>query len=489
MAMTTFVVMDKLEELYYAVLDNNCFEETYKRGFCDFLGDLDLCRQESLLLALTVVQKLYQRLEIVECQYLRMIADDLVIKNSLMHSLLNCLGQRNQHVVFSATKAMVLVLQALPGHFINRDWIRTLFDFTSPGEEADRPFRKLYTMELLRKVVKNSRASQKRNYESYQQQRNKASLCQHEANTVDHTIPSNNLTELFLDGLNLKQILFHYIPFVVRPNGIYSFIKSCQHVGGAEDFIVFQAGLKLGNAIHDQENVKRDAISGSKENDLVAFLRCVMEIVKYLQGNQTPEENTDAKSFIQNEYSFFSPMDTNSTEINGGMMTGCSNISPRREGTHLEVKTEETAMGLWRRSNMINQVCTVLPTLVHYPRLPSLIFKKILEVLNQVLFFPSCYLFGRGCESAILDKIKQSCSVSFLSVFECCLRDKVPKCSGFVGFCGTEIKRFLEATECETSECTDVIALRTASLILFKSCFVVLNSVSKEEGMVKLNYW
>ena len=281
--------MDKLEELYYAVLDNNCFEEAYKRGFCDFLGDLDLCRQESLLLALTVVQKLYQRLEIVECQYLRMITDDLVVKNSLMHSLLHCLGHRNQHVVFSATKAMLLVLQALPCHFINRDWIRTLFDFSSPGEEADRPFRKLYTMELLRKVVKNSRASQKRKYESYQQQKNKACHCQPETNAVDDTIPSNNLT-VFLDGFNLEHILFHYIPFVVRPNGIYSFIKSCQYVGSAEDFVVFQAGLKLGDTIHDQENVKRDAISGSKENDLVAFIRYVMEIVKYLQDSRAPKK-------------------------------------------------------------------------------------------------------------------------------------------------------------------------------------------------------
>ena len=171
-------------------------------------------------------------------------------------------------------------------------------------------------------------------------------------------------------------------------------------------------------------------------------------------------------------------------------MTGCCNVSLSREGTRLEVKTEEIAKRLWITSNMVNQLCNVLPTLVqylHYSRLPPLIFKKILEVLNQVLFFPSHYLFGQKCESANLDKIKQSCSVSCLSVFECCLLDKVPKCSGFVGFCGTEIKRFSGATECETGECTDVIALRTASLILFKSCFVVFNSVSKEEGMVKLN--
>ena len=485
--------MDQLEELYFIVLNRKCFEDVYKRRVCDFLGDLNFQQSSnvhSLLLALTVIQKLYGSLETIQCQYLRMITDDLVVKNSLMDSLLKFLDHRNQHVVFSATKAIGIVLQMLPEQMMSVEWIKTLFNFSCLGKEVEQPWRRLYSMEILRKVLKSSRVSLKRKDEDFQQQeRNQACHCQHKTNAIYDTVLSNKLVELCLESLNLVHILFHYIPFVVRPSGIFSFMKSCRQIDAAEDLVVLQAGLKLGDAIHDQENVKREAISGNKENNLVAFLRCVMEIAKYLQDNATPLGDTDAKSSNQEENDLYSSLGSKSTECTGNMMVRSYSVSPCRDDTQLDAKTDATTIQMQARNTTISQLCTVLATLIqylHYPRIPSLIFKKILELLNQVLVIPSLSLCSQKSESTKFEKIKRSSSISFLSVFECCLLDKVPKCTGFVGFCGTEIKRFSDFTSGKHHECTDLVALRTALLILVKASFVVLKTAANKEGILEL---
>ena len=487
--------MDQLEELYFIALNRKCFEDVYKRRVCDFLGDLNFQQSnnvDSLLLALTVIQKLYESLKTVQCQYLRMITDDLVVKNSLMDSLLKFLDDRNQHVVFSATKAIGIVLQMLPEQMMSVKWIRTLFNFNCLGQKVEKPWRRLYTMDILRKVLKSSRVSLQIKDEDFQQQeRNQACHCQHtcKATAIYNTVLSNKLVELFLESLNLEHILFHYIPFVVRPSGIFSFMKSCRQIGTAEDLVVLQAGLKLGDAIHDQENVKREAISGNKENNLVAFLRCVMEIAKYLQDNATPLGGTDAKSSNQEENDLYSSLGSKSTECTGNMMVRSCSVSPTRDDTHLVAKTDATTIQMQARNTTISQLCTVLATLIqylHYPRIPSLIFKKILELLNQVLVIPSLSLCSQKSESTKFEKITRSSSISFLSVFECCLLDKVPKCAGFVGFCGTGIKRFSDFTSGKHHECTDLVALRTALLILVKSSFVVLKTAANKEGILEL---
>ena len=485
--------MDQIEELYSTVLNRKCFEEVYKSRVCDFLGDLNFQQSnntDSLLLALTAIQKLYGSLETVQCQYLRMITDDLVVKNSLVGSLSKFLNHRNQHVVFSAAKAIGTVLQMLPEQMISVEWIKTLFNFNCRGKETEQPWRRLYTMEILRKVLKRPRVSLKRRDENSQQREtNQTCHCQHKPIAIYDRVLSNKLVELFLESLNLEHILFHYIPFVVRPNGIFSFLKSCRQIGTAEDFVVLQAGLKLGDAIHDQENVKREAISGSKENNLVAFLRCVMEIARFLQDIATPLEGTDAKSSDQEENGLYSSLGGQSTECTGNVMTRCHGVSPSVDKTHLEAKADATTMET--RNTTISQLCTVLSTLIqylHYPRIPSLIFKKILELLDQVLVMPSLSLFNQKSESTKFEKVERSSSISFLSVFECCLLDNVPKCTGFVGFCGTGIKRFSDFTSGENHECTDLVALRTASLILVKSSFVVLKSAANKEGVLGLNF-
>ena len=484
--------MDQLEELYSIALNIKCFEEVYKRRVCDFLGDLNFQQSnnvDSLLLALTVIQKLYGSLETIQCQYLRMITDDLVVKNSLMDSLLKFLDHRNQHVVFSATKAIGIVLQMLPEQMISVEWIRTLFNFNCLGQEVEQPWRWLYSMDILRKVLKSSRVNLKRKDEDFQQQeRNQACHCQHKTNAVYDTVLSNKLVELFLESLNLEHILFHNIPFVVRPSGIFSFMKSCRPIGTAEDLVVLQAGLKLGDAIHDQENVKREAISGNKENNLVAFLRCVMEIAKYLQDNATRLGDTDAKSSNEEENDLYSSLGSKSTECTGNMMVRSCSVSPSRDDTQLDAKTDATTIQMQARNTTVSQLCTVLATLIqylHYPRIPSLIFKKILELLNQVLAIPSLSLCSQKSESTKFEKIKRSSSISFLTVFECCLLDKVPKCTGFVGFCGTEIKRFSDFTSGKHHEYTDFVALRTVLLILVKASFVVLRSAANKEGMLE----
>ncbi|XP_078368477.1 uncharacterized protein LOC144652228 isoform X2 [Oculina patagonica] len=466
--------MDRLEELYFLAFNCNCFEEVYKRRVFDMLGDfkqtLTWDREnggiDSILLALTVVQKLYQRLETVNCPYLKIITDNLVSKICLVDGLLKYLDHRDQHVVFSATKAIVLVFQTLPKQMIKEQWFQTLFSF---GQETEQRWRKLYTMELLSKILTNSREPLKnRNKNSQQQMNNKKCFCTHEADCmIGISVSSTELVDLFLGSFNLQHVLFQYIPFIVRPNGMYSFMRSCQHAGAAEDFLVLQASVKLADAIHDQENVKREAISGTKESKLVAFLHCVALIAKYLEVNGTLQNTStaDVKTCSQDENYLKS-----TAQPYGGKFTDsiCAN---KMTIIHLKDAT-------------VNQLCTVMATLIqylHYPRLPSRVFKKILEVLNQIVVIPSSFMLSQKNKSGKLEKIVRSSSISFLSVVECCLLHRIPRCSGFVGFSGTEIKSSSKSTDNEHSV-TDLVALRKASLMVFKSSFVVLKSAMKQEG-------
>jgi len=477
--------MDKLGELYSIAFSCNCFEEAYKRGVYNGLGNLlktcSFTREnddiDSVLLALAVVQKLYQRRETIRCTYLKVITDGVISKNHLVDVLLKYLDHRNQHVVFSASKTIVLVFQAFPEEMIKPEWFQTLFNF---GKETEQPWRKLYTVEVLNKILKKARETLKNSYENSQQQTtNQMCSCSHEAGStclISATVSRTELVDMFLGSLNLQHILFYYLPFVVRPNGMYSFLRSSQQAGPAEDFVVLQASLKLGDAIHSQENVKREAIRGMKENDLVAFLHCISELAKYLEVNRTLQ-NKNKRSCDGEENYLLKFQEPGSKHV-------------YRESTcePCEAKTDSLCVNEMAithvKDSTVNQLCTVMATLIqylHYPRLPSLIFKKILEVLNQVVVIPNSFMFRQKTKCTELERIVRNSSVSFLSVVQCCLFHKIPRCSGFVGFSGTEMKSPSESVSNKGSS-TDLVALRKASLMVFKSSFVTLELAKKNEG-------
>ena len=479
----------KLEELYSIAFSSNCFEEAYKRGVFNALGDLlQICESnddiDSILLAFTVVQKLYQRLETVQCTFLKIVTDGLVSKNHLVDGLLKCLDHRNQHVVFSASKALVLVCQALPKETIKTDWFRTMFNF---GKKTEQPWRKLYTMEVLNKILKKSREALKNSYPNSQQLNiNQMWSCSHEASTsctcmISPTVSRTELVNLLLESINLQHILFYYIPFIVRPNGIYSFLKCSQQVGPAEDFVVLQASLKLGDAIHSQENVKRESISGMKENNLVAFLHCIAELAKYLEVNRTLHNKSVADIQVtscgQEEIYLLRSQESESKD---GYR---KNTSKSCKGKTDSLCVTEMAITHVKDAT-VNQLLTVMATLIqylHYPRLPSLIFKKILEILNQVVVIPDQFMFRQKTKCTEFERMVRSSSISFLCVTQCCLLHKVPRCSGFVGFSGTEIKSPSKSASDKGSS-ADLVALRKASLMVFKSSFVVLKLAKKHEG-------
>lgn len=477
-------MMDKLEELYSIAFSCHCFEEAYKRGIYNALGELSFnCENDdihSILLALAVVQKLYQRLEKLRCTYLKIISGDLVSKNHLVDGLLKYLDHRNQHVVFSASKALVLVFETLPKETIKPEWFRTLFNFGT-----GQPWRKLYTMEVLNKILKKSREILKINCENSQQQTiNQIRSCSHETGSsclISTTVSRTELIDMLLRSLNLQHILFIYLPFIVRPNGMYSFLRSSQQVGPAEDFVVLQASVKLGDAIHSQENVEREAIRGMKESDLVAFLHCISELAKYLEVNRTLQNKNkstpDKRSCNEEENNLLRSHDSRSKDSYRRKM-----VEPYEGRTDSICVTEMAITHV--KDETVNQLCTVMVTLIqylHYPRLPSLIFKKILEVLNQVVVTPNSFIFRQKTKCTELERIVRSSSISFLSVVQCCLFHKIPRCSGFVGFIGTEIKSSSE-TVSNNGSSTDLVALRKASLMVFKCSFVVLKLAKKREG-------
>ena len=466
LGLNRFLVMDKLEELYSLVFSSSCFKEAYQKRIFDTLGDLnphqsqstiDIALDNSLLVMLTVIQKLFQGLKTVHCPYLRSIAYDLVEQKLLVDKLLDCLGQRNQHVVFSASKAIVIVLQMLSEQMIKVKWFDSLMNFICFGKESEHPWRKLYIMELIRKVLKDSRNTVNQKIEV----ENQACCCEHGQDVVYSCIPGSKLAKLLLRHFNFQHILFAFIPFVTRPNGLYSFMKSYHHVGTLDDFATLQACLRFEKAIHDQEKVKKDPISGIKECNLIAFLNCLVEIAKCLHSK-----------------SLLSSLHPESTENHYSMVTesGDESIGKTQcEGrNHLQITGTTTQLG------------TVVSTLIqylHYPRLSSLIFKKILEVLNQVIIIPSCTLSSQKGGCIDFTKMIRTASVSYLSVVECCLLDKVPKCLGRTGFCGTEINSSGPSITLDAQrQCIDLVALRKAGLILIKSAYIVLKMAQNQEG-------
>lgn len=480
--------MDKLEDLYTVASNENCFKENYECGLYNFLGELNVEEDncvDLLLLEVTLIQKLTQRLETDHCYYLRIIVEGLIVEKSLLYRLLKCLDHKKQHVVFSAAKALTMIIRVLPRSVTNVEWIRRLFDFRSSGKEMDNHWRSLYAMEVLRKVLKISRASYKRrDIDNSQQHETKpASYCQHNTNVANDPFARNKLVQLLFYFLNLQHVLFQYVPFIVRPNGVYSFVELCQHVGTADSFVVFQASLKLGNAIHHQENgnVKREKIGGLKENTVIAFLCFLMETIKYFQGSGIFDPDTINKLPAGDSLSNTSPQDYGEVSFGSERVLQCTEVS--------EDEVEKTGLQLESQSSTISQLCTVLPTLIqyfHYARLPSLIFKKILKVLNQVLIIPRLSLFSKNSECARIEKIQRISAISFLCVFECCFLNRIPKCSGFVAFCGRERKTFSDHAMHQLEAYTDVVALRAGSLAIVKSCVVVLRSISNKEGMYDL---
>ena len=491
-----FVTMDKLEELYSIVFSCNCFEEAYKRGIYNALGEsLQILNfrwenddLDSILLAFTVVQKLYHRLETLRCTYLKIIIDGLVCKNHLVEVLLKYLDHRNQHVVFSASKTIVLVFQALPEEIIKPEWFQTLFNF---GKETEQPWRKLYTMDVLNKILKKSRETLKNSSKNSQQQTtNQMCSCSREAGStclIGTAVSRTELVDTLLGSLNLQHILFYYLPFIVRPNGMYSFLRSSQQAGPVEDFVVLQASLTLGDAIHSQENVKREAIRGMKENDLVAFLHCISELAKYLEVNRKLQNKNKSRPDIRScdgEENYLLRFQ----EPGSKQVFRENTVEPFRGKTDSLCVTEMAVTHV--KDVTVNQLCTVMATLIqylHYPRLPSLIFKKILEVLNQVVVIPNSIMFRQKNKCTELERIVRSSSISFLSVVQCCLFHKIPRCSGFVGFSGTEMKSPSESVSNKGSS-ADLVALRKASLMVFKSSFVVLKLAKTYEGTYMFEY-
>ena len=486
-----FIAMDKLEELYSIAFSCNCFEEAYKRGVYNGLGNLlktsSFTREnddiDSVLLALAVVQKLYQRRETIRCPYLKIITDGVISTNHLVDVLLKYLDHRNQHVVFSSSKTIVLVFQALPEEMIKPEWFQKLFNF---GEVTEQPWRKLYTVEILNKILKKSRETLKNGYENSQQQAtDQMCSCSHEVGStclISTTVSKTELVDMLLGSLNLQHILFNYLPCIVRPNGMYSFLRSCQQAGPAEDFVVLQASLQLGDAIHSQENVKRETIRGMKENALVAFLHCISELAKYLEVSRTLQNKNkstpDIRSCDEEENYLLTFQEPGSKHVYRE-----NTCEPFKGKTDDSLCVNEMAMTHVKDAT-VNQLCTVMATLIqylHYPRLPLLIFKKILEVLNQVVVIPNSFMFRQKTKCTELERIVRSSSVSFLSVVQCCLFHKIPRCSAFVGFSGTEMKSPSESVSNKGSS-ADLVALRKASLMVFKSSFVTLELAKKNEG-------
>lgn len=140
--------------------------------------------------------------------------------------------------------------------------------------------------------------------------------------------------------------------------------------------------------------------------------------------------------------------------------------------------------------DIVNQFCIVIVMLIqyfYYLRFLSLIFKKILEILYNVLFILSLVLFIYENKDSKLYKILRSFLVFFLSVVECCFFVRIFRnFLGIVGFSGIEIKSYLGFIG--QIERIDLLVLRKVLLMVFKFVFIVLKLVVQQEGMYRFEW-
>ena len=482
--------MEPLELLYSCAVTSTCFKRAWNnRDFVELWNvkrNFELTRQsgcsdkqkESLLLNLTVIQKLFERIPVVNCWYLVKVCSDDASLCNLMGGLIACLGSTYQHVAFSAAKTIVVAVRALSKQLITLDCLEMLFDFSDSGPQS---WKHLYTLNALREIIRSCREPP----QQFPEHARSCSCRDHQTESEDLRLSSMKLADWCLSRFNVLHVFFHCVPFIVRPNCMYSFVESCSSNDTTEDFSLLQACLKLGHLIHEQENTMC-AISKNQVHTFNAFLQLLSEMAKYLQGRAAkhdPLPNSKTRlNFSENDVKH---------SISDSCVTGQLSAVPGSAAVMEKEPPSDYSVHGWmllcNRSTKEREICNVAVLLVqclHFKRLQPLIYKNILEVLNQVLTLPISTFkssYKPGCVK--LNRIQRHSAIAVLSIADCCLLSNTPRCFGFVGFGGTEVRCSPGVISDELQDSVDLVALRKATLLLLKSCFILLETAMGQEGL------
>lgn len=153
-----------------------------------------------------------------------------------------------------------------------------------------------------------------------------------------------------------------------------------------------------------------------KESDLVVFLYCILEFVKYLEVNRIFQNKNkfifDKRFCNEEENNLLRFYDVRLKDFYRRKMVEFY------EGRIDFICVIEMVI-IYVKDEIVNQFCIVMVILIqyfYYLRLLLLIFKKILEVLNQVVVIFNLFIFRQKIKCIELERIVRSFLIFFLSV-------------------------------------------------------------------------
>lgn len=456
----------KLERVYDQTFSKSCFKELYTTHDFHEVGGLSkdhvvtqpsTAHRERLLLKMTIIQRMFQRFsdnrDRYGCPTLWKICDSLLTDFNLLEDLMGCLGSSDQLVAFSACKSLARVLIGFPLSpakaelfqnqlFINLDDIQT----------GEQPWRLLYTMELLRQIVKFCQSSQD-------------AIPQHTGQEVPtcncSSLHHQQVSKVTLINMCLAQkwmnILPLYVPFW---NDLLNFFNQDRDTFAlGNNQLIFYSDISA--YVHEK------GLSSNEwdENTMVSFFMFFHEVMKFSQKI----ENQEHEISLENR----SCGDTSEADQQRQHVSIISDEVKPQQHEQRELHNPNNSKPLLKAEmHALLERLPVLLLLLHLPSLPAMSFKSLLHVLSQ-LFVPS-QTFSTYRNLPTSQKLKlpvlQSSAV-FVTGISCCFMENIPWCSGLVGFGGTQAKRFLDG---ENVNRADPVALRRLSLLVLKAAFVLL---------------
>ena len=431
--------------------------------------------RESLLLKLTIIQKLFSRAQEFSCSKLLELCNYIVDELNLLEDLLLCLRCEDQLTAFSASKALSNVLVLLPLTSKNKMWFYTFLDFQTLKAKTC-PWRLLYTFPVLSHLF--------RCYHSNISRHKRTCICQTSSERFDGgNIRAMTVYMVSYVSNKLESLIFASVPlwkeFTNMTEILSDSVEENKEVGNA-------GGLFRALCVHvHEEKIDCCPIQPGIEDNFLAILMLLAEVLTCMATSAEKRNITDlAEGSSVDEPCFPSDKlgEDQTSLIN-------NSASPDEAVYNSKMVLEDLDSSGDSVSNIANpsSLGKIFPLLVHclhLKHLSHITFKKIFDIISQVLLFAGGNLAtGVKGSSGTLEKAAMVTARSFISVFSCCIWENLPKCGGFLGFGGRKVQRPVGFSEpMRNYQCVDRVALRKVSLVILRT-LVLLSNCEMNEGL------
>lgn len=445
-----------------------------------------LATRDQLLLKLSIIQKLFSDTNGNSCVRKLEFRNYLLNDFNLLEELTMCHHSEDQILVFSASKAVSKVLGFLPLTSKNKVWFCSFLDFQTVDTKSS-PWRVLYTLS----VVTNLFHSYHSNKSCEEDAPDCTCVCQGTQDIPTCSSVKEMTAFIVSHVLNkIENLISNCLPFWQEFRNIEII---CDSVASENDGDEFENGpfKTFCMEVHKRE-IGFCHLQLEFEDRFFALLSLLYEALKcvaaILHGQYTSDGTSsdilssttakyreNVKDQLRKDSSKCLRMDSmNKHPMAQGLtdMLQCSEIP--QQSPYLDIDI----------TSSITEFLKIFPLLVHclhIKHLSQILFKKILDVLDQLLSFPKNNSTTKHSITYI-EQCTEDTARSFISVFNCCVWENMPRCQGFIGFGGNNLLVTAETDSTKSCEYFDDGALRKMSLLLLQS-MVLLGNYESRNGL------